>query len=154
MTFCTYYLLSGVWSCNVLSLSWLRVLMEQEDRVRDTTVILSAQPVKKKACCKWSVYSIYWLISGHWTCFKTLQWNHSWTLSLNESVSSFWPWNVLHEQVCYPVWMWNLLSSLNDEARGKSSSKVNEIRCCSISCKQCCQIGVVLCVKIETYSVL
>ncbi|XP_047431323.1 EF-hand calcium-binding domain-containing protein 4B isoform X2 [Mugil cephalus] len=29
-----------------------RVLMEQEDRVRDTTVILSAQPVKKKACCK------------------------------------------------------------------------------------------------------
>ncbi|KAL3048150.1 hypothetical protein OYC64_006845 [Pagothenia borchgrevinki] len=29
-----------------------RVLMEQEDRVRDTTVVLSAQPVKKKACCK------------------------------------------------------------------------------------------------------
>ncbi|KAM9327607.1 EF-hand calcium-binding domain-containing protein 4B [Pholidichthys leucotaenia] len=29
-----------------------RVLMEQEDRVRDTTVILSAQLVKKKACCK------------------------------------------------------------------------------------------------------
>uniref|UniRef100_A0A8C2Z661 Calcium release activated channel regulator 2A n=1 Tax=Cyclopterus lumpus TaxID=8103 RepID=A0A8C2Z661_CYCLU len=29
-----------------------RVLMEQEDRVRDATVILSAQPVKKKACCK------------------------------------------------------------------------------------------------------
>ncbi|CAI5636091.1 unnamed protein product [Oreochromis niloticus] len=29
-----------------------RVLMEQEDRVRDTTVILSTQPVKKKACCK------------------------------------------------------------------------------------------------------
>ncbi|XP_041819896.1 EF-hand calcium-binding domain-containing protein 4B isoform X2 [Chelmon rostratus] len=29
-----------------------RVLMEQEDRVRDTTVILSAQPIKKKACCK------------------------------------------------------------------------------------------------------
>ncbi|XP_053270736.1 EF-hand calcium-binding domain-containing protein 4B [Pleuronectes platessa] len=29
-----------------------RVLMEQEDRVRDTTVSLSAQPVKKKACCK------------------------------------------------------------------------------------------------------
>ncbi|TMS02504.1 Ras-related protein Rab-44 [Larimichthys crocea] len=29
-----------------------RVLMEQEDKVRDTTVILSAQPVKKKACCK------------------------------------------------------------------------------------------------------
>ncbi|XP_029969426.1 ras and EF-hand domain-containing protein isoform X2 [Salarias fasciatus] len=29
-----------------------RVLMEQEDHVRDTTVILSAQPVKKKACCK------------------------------------------------------------------------------------------------------
>ncbi|XP_061662818.1 EF-hand calcium-binding domain-containing protein 4B isoform X2 [Syngnathoides biaculeatus] len=29
-----------------------RVLMEQEDRVRDTTVILSAQPFKKKACCK------------------------------------------------------------------------------------------------------
>uniref|UniRef100_A0A3Q3VNN6 small monomeric GTPase n=1 Tax=Mola mola TaxID=94237 RepID=A0A3Q3VNN6_MOLML len=28
-----------------------RVLMEQEDGVRDTTVILSAQPVKKKACC-------------------------------------------------------------------------------------------------------
>ncbi|XP_042367323.1 EF-hand calcium-binding domain-containing protein 4B isoform X2 [Plectropomus leopardus] len=29
-----------------------RVLLEQEDRVRDTTVILSAQPIKKKACCK------------------------------------------------------------------------------------------------------
>ncbi|XP_031714968.1 ras and EF-hand domain-containing protein isoform X2 [Anarrhichthys ocellatus] len=29
-----------------------RVLMEQEDRVRDTTVILSAPPLKKKACCK------------------------------------------------------------------------------------------------------
>ncbi|XP_068573521.1 EF-hand calcium-binding domain-containing protein 4B isoform X2 [Cebidichthys violaceus] len=29
-----------------------RVLMEQEDRVRDTTVILSALPIKKKACCK------------------------------------------------------------------------------------------------------
>ncbi|XP_049616547.1 EF-hand calcium-binding domain-containing protein 4B isoform X2 [Syngnathus scovelli] len=29
-----------------------RVLMEQEDRVRDTTVILSAHPLKKKACCK------------------------------------------------------------------------------------------------------
>ncbi|XP_034719307.1 ras and EF-hand domain-containing protein isoform X2 [Etheostoma cragini] len=29
-----------------------RVLMEQEDRVRDTTVILSAQPIRKKACCK------------------------------------------------------------------------------------------------------
>ncbi|TKS65214.1 Ras-related protein [Collichthys lucidus] len=29
-----------------------RVLMEQEDKVRDTTVTLSAQPVKKKACCK------------------------------------------------------------------------------------------------------
>ncbi|XP_077565813.1 EF-hand calcium-binding domain-containing protein 4B isoform X1 [Stigmatopora nigra] len=29
-----------------------RVLMEQEDGVRDTTVILSAQPLKKKACCK------------------------------------------------------------------------------------------------------
>ncbi|XP_077400403.1 EF-hand calcium-binding domain-containing protein 4B isoform X2 [Vanacampus margaritifer] len=29
-----------------------RLLMEQEDRVRDTTVILSAQPLKKKACCK------------------------------------------------------------------------------------------------------
>ncbi|KAM9846021.1 EF-hand calcium-binding domain-containing protein 4B [Aulostomus maculatus] len=29
-----------------------RVLMDQEDRVRDTTVILSAQPIKKKACCK------------------------------------------------------------------------------------------------------
>ncbi|XP_030006187.1 ras and EF-hand domain-containing protein isoform X2 [Sphaeramia orbicularis] len=29
-----------------------RVLMEQEDKVRDTTVILSAQPIKKKACCK------------------------------------------------------------------------------------------------------
>nr|XP_019947630.1 PREDICTED: ras and EF-hand domain-containing protein-like isoform X1 [Paralichthys olivaceus] len=29
-----------------------RVLMEQEDRVRDTTVSLSAQPMKKKACCK------------------------------------------------------------------------------------------------------
>ncbi|XP_026217024.1 ras and EF-hand domain-containing protein isoform X2 [Anabas testudineus] len=29
-----------------------RVLMEQEDTVRDTTVILSSQPIKKKACCK------------------------------------------------------------------------------------------------------
>ncbi|XP_029901629.1 ras and EF-hand domain-containing protein [Myripristis murdjan] len=29
-----------------------RVLKEQEDRVRDTTVILSAQPIKRKACCK------------------------------------------------------------------------------------------------------
>ncbi|XP_054480847.1 EF-hand calcium-binding domain-containing protein 4B isoform X2 [Anoplopoma fimbria] len=29
-----------------------RVLMEQEDKVRDTTVVLSAQPIKKKACCK------------------------------------------------------------------------------------------------------
>ncbi|CAL8242504.1 unnamed protein product [Merluccius merluccius] len=29
-----------------------RVLKEQEDRVRDTTIILTAQPVKKKACCK------------------------------------------------------------------------------------------------------
>ncbi|KAM3588269.1 uncharacterized protein V6R79_025160 [Siganus canaliculatus] len=29
-----------------------RVLMEQEDRVRDTTVVLSAQPIKRKACCK------------------------------------------------------------------------------------------------------
>ncbi|XP_034435006.1 ras and EF-hand domain-containing protein homolog isoform X2 [Hippoglossus hippoglossus] len=29
-----------------------RVLMEQEDRVRDTTVSLSTQPVKKKLCCK------------------------------------------------------------------------------------------------------
>ncbi|XP_072233464.1 EF-hand calcium-binding domain-containing protein 4B [Leuresthes tenuis] len=29
-----------------------RVLMEQEDKVRDTTVILSAQPIKKKTCCK------------------------------------------------------------------------------------------------------
>uniref|UniRef100_A0A3Q2Q0C2 small monomeric GTPase n=1 Tax=Fundulus heteroclitus TaxID=8078 RepID=A0A3Q2Q0C2_FUNHE len=29
-----------------------RVLMEQEDTVRDTTVNLSAQPIKKKACCK------------------------------------------------------------------------------------------------------
>ncbi|TWW64700.1 EF-hand calcium-binding domain-containing protein 4B [Takifugu flavidus] len=29
-----------------------RVLMEQEDRVRDTTVVLSAQPIKKKPCCK------------------------------------------------------------------------------------------------------
>ncbi|XP_059181436.1 EF-hand calcium-binding domain-containing protein 4B [Centropristis striata] len=29
-----------------------RVLMEQEDRVRDTTVNLSAQPLKKRACCK------------------------------------------------------------------------------------------------------
>uniref|UniRef100_A0A3B5B9Z8 Ras and EF-hand domain-containing protein-like n=1 Tax=Stegastes partitus TaxID=144197 RepID=A0A3B5B9Z8_9TELE len=34
------------------SLTHLAVLMEQEDRVRDTTVSLSAQPVKKKACCK------------------------------------------------------------------------------------------------------
>ncbi|XP_040029081.2 EF-hand calcium-binding domain-containing protein 4B isoform X2 [Gasterosteus aculeatus] len=29
-----------------------RVLMEQEDRVRDATVILSVLPIKKKACCK------------------------------------------------------------------------------------------------------
>uniref|UniRef100_A0A3B3WSQ1 EF-hand domain-containing protein n=1 Tax=Poecilia mexicana TaxID=48701 RepID=A0A3B3WSQ1_9TELE len=29
-----------------------RILMEQEDTVRDTTVSLSAQPIKKKACCK------------------------------------------------------------------------------------------------------
>ncbi|KAM4570025.1 EF-hand calcium-binding domain-containing protein 4B isoform 2-T2 [Odontesthes bonariensis] len=29
-----------------------KVLMEQEDKVRDPTVILSAQPIKKKACCK------------------------------------------------------------------------------------------------------
>ncbi|KAM4522956.1 EF-hand calcium-binding domain-containing protein 4B [Fundulus diaphanus] len=29
-----------------------RFLMEQEDTVRDTTVNLSAQPIKKKACCK------------------------------------------------------------------------------------------------------
>ncbi|KAL6116774.1 cracr2a [Pungitius sinensis] len=29
-----------------------RVLMEQEDRVRDATVILTALPLKKKACCK------------------------------------------------------------------------------------------------------
>uniref|UniRef100_A0A1A8F2F7 EF-hand calcium binding domain 4Bb n=2 Tax=Nothobranchius TaxID=28779 RepID=A0A1A8F2F7_9TELE len=29
-----------------------RVLMEAEDKVRDTTVTLGAQPVKKKACCK------------------------------------------------------------------------------------------------------
>ncbi|XP_062299907.1 EF-hand calcium-binding domain-containing protein 4B [Scomber scombrus] len=29
-----------------------RVLMEQEDTVRDTTVTLTAQPIKKKACCK------------------------------------------------------------------------------------------------------
>ncbi|XP_030295625.1 ras and EF-hand domain-containing protein isoform X2 [Sparus aurata] len=29
-----------------------RVLMEQEDTVRDTTVVLSAQPVRRKACCK------------------------------------------------------------------------------------------------------
>uniref|UniRef100_UPI0037E77DD0 EF-hand calcium-binding domain-containing protein 4B isoform X2 n=1 Tax=Semicossyphus pulcher TaxID=241346 RepID=UPI0037E77DD0 len=29
-----------------------RVLIQQEDRVRDKTVILSNQPVKKKACCK------------------------------------------------------------------------------------------------------
>uniref|UniRef100_A0A665VWI7 Calcium release activated channel regulator 2Ab n=1 Tax=Echeneis naucrates TaxID=173247 RepID=A0A665VWI7_ECHNA len=28
------------------------MLMEQEDTVRDPTVILSAQPIKKKACCK------------------------------------------------------------------------------------------------------
>uniref|UniRef100_A0A8D3C8B4 Calcium release activated channel regulator 2Ab n=1 Tax=Scophthalmus maximus TaxID=52904 RepID=A0A8D3C8B4_SCOMX len=32
--------------------SSLRVLMEQEDRVRDKTIILTAQPIKKKACCK------------------------------------------------------------------------------------------------------
>lgn len=50
------------WGCIVIRsrcqaffppLCLLRVLMEQEDRVRDTTVILSTQPVKKKACCKW-----------------------------------------------------------------------------------------------------
>ncbi|XP_032445091.1 ras and EF-hand domain-containing protein isoform X2 [Xiphophorus hellerii] len=29
-----------------------RILLEQEDTVRDTTVSLSAQPIKKKACCK------------------------------------------------------------------------------------------------------
>ncbi|XP_053719014.1 EF-hand calcium-binding domain-containing protein 4B isoform X1 [Synchiropus splendidus] len=29
-----------------------RVLMEQEDRVRDTTIVLSAQPLRRKACCK------------------------------------------------------------------------------------------------------
>ncbi|XP_023284937.1 ras and EF-hand domain-containing protein-like isoform X1 [Seriola lalandi dorsalis] len=29
-----------------------RVLMEQEDTVRDPTVILSAQPIRRKACCK------------------------------------------------------------------------------------------------------
>ncbi|XP_071394306.1 EF-hand calcium-binding domain-containing protein 4B [Centroberyx affinis] len=29
-----------------------RVLKEQEDRVRDTTIILSAQPIRRKACCK------------------------------------------------------------------------------------------------------
>ncbi|XP_029017117.1 EF-hand calcium-binding domain-containing protein 4B isoform X2 [Betta splendens] len=29
-----------------------RLLMEQEDRVRDTTVVLSSQPIRKKACCK------------------------------------------------------------------------------------------------------
>lgn len=29
-----------------------RVLMEQEDGERDTTVVLSAQPIKKKPCCK------------------------------------------------------------------------------------------------------
>ncbi|KAM6895356.1 EF-hand calcium-binding domain-containing protein 4B [Xenentodon cancila] len=35
------------------SLSHLaRVLMEQEDRVRDTTVVLTAPPIKKKNCCK------------------------------------------------------------------------------------------------------
>uniref|UniRef100_A0A3B3TQK5 Calcium release activated channel regulator 2A n=1 Tax=Poecilia latipinna TaxID=48699 RepID=A0A3B3TQK5_9TELE len=34
------------------SLTHLAILMEQEDTVRDTTVSLSAQPIKKKACCK------------------------------------------------------------------------------------------------------
>uniref|UniRef100_A0A7N9AQH8 Calcium release activated channel regulator 2Ab n=1 Tax=Mastacembelus armatus TaxID=205130 RepID=A0A7N9AQH8_9TELE len=35
------------------SLTYLaRVLMEQEDTVRGTTVILNAQPIKRKACCK------------------------------------------------------------------------------------------------------
>ncbi|XP_075886248.1 EF-hand calcium-binding domain-containing protein 4B isoform X2 [Nelusetta ayraudi] len=32
--------------------SMARVLMEQEDEVRDPTIILTAQPVRRKACCK------------------------------------------------------------------------------------------------------
>ncbi|XP_070709698.1 EF-hand calcium-binding domain-containing protein 4B [Pempheris klunzingeri] len=49
-----FFEVSAYTSKNVIeSLTHLaRVLMEQEDRVRDTTVILTAQPVKKKACCK------------------------------------------------------------------------------------------------------
>nr|XP_057933807.1 EF-hand calcium-binding domain-containing protein 4B isoform X2 [Doryrhamphus excisus] len=49
-----FYEVSAYTSKNVTeSLTHLaRVLMEQEDRVRDTTVILSAQPLKKKACCQ------------------------------------------------------------------------------------------------------
>uniref|UniRef100_A0A667ZTW5 Calcium release activated channel regulator 2A n=1 Tax=Myripristis murdjan TaxID=586833 RepID=A0A667ZTW5_9TELE len=43
---------SSLLMCCFLSLSLYRVLKEQEDRVRDTTVILSAQPIKRKACCK------------------------------------------------------------------------------------------------------
>lgn len=37
----------------LLYLCLIRTLMEQEDSVRDTTVILSFQSMKKKACCKW-----------------------------------------------------------------------------------------------------
>ncbi|XP_054609639.1 EF-hand calcium-binding domain-containing protein 4B isoform X5 [Dunckerocampus dactyliophorus] len=49
-----FYEVSAYTSKNVTeSLTHLaRVLMEQEDRVRDTTVLLSAQPLKKKACCQ------------------------------------------------------------------------------------------------------
>lgn len=66
----TFRLLWGEWWCRWIMrcafLSSLRVLMEQEDRVRDATVILSALPIKKKACCKWSANSIYW-VSGRWS---------------------------------------------------------------------------------------
>ncbi|XP_038144354.1 ras and EF-hand domain-containing protein [Cyprinodon tularosa] len=49
-----FYEVSAYTGKNVIeSLTYLaRILMEQEDTVRETTVSLSAQPIKKKACCK------------------------------------------------------------------------------------------------------
>ncbi|XP_056133770.1 EF-hand calcium-binding domain-containing protein 4B-like [Lampris incognitus] len=49
-----FYEVSAYTGSNVTeSLTHLaRILKEQEDRVRDTTIILSAQPIKKKGCCK------------------------------------------------------------------------------------------------------
>lgn len=47
-----------------LCVSLLRVLMEQEDQVRDPTIILSAQPVRRKACCKWSMSSLCWTLES------------------------------------------------------------------------------------------